>query len=92
MEVAHALLYVYQKNFFHNDNKADNILLTNNDSGLHSVLIDFGKCRKVSNAKWYKLNANKQAKYFKEHGILHQNWFMALMGNHLHLVYFHLVL
>ena len=46
---------------------ADNILLTTNDSGLPPVLIDFGKCRKVSNAKWYKLNANKQAKYFKKH-------------------------
>ena len=66
-ELAHALLYVHQKKFLHNDIKADNILLTTNDSGLHPVLIDFGKCRKVSNAKWYKLNANKQAKYFKEH-------------------------
>ena len=42
-------------------------MLTTNDSGLPPVLIDFGKCRKVSNAKWYKLNANKQAKYFKKH-------------------------
>ena len=66
-EIADALLYVHNKSLLHNDIKGDNILLSNLLSEEHPVLIDFGKCRKLCNAKWYKLNDKEKERYFKEH-------------------------
>ena len=51
----------------HNDIKADNVLLTLQNSSLHPVLIDFGKCRKTSNAKRYRLTPEEQRKYHRKH-------------------------
>ncbi|CAB4020079.1 probable serine threonine- kinase gdt4 [Paramuricea clavata] len=78
-EVADILLCVHKKSFLHNDIKADNILITKRNKCIHPILIDFGKCRRVSQAKWYKLDKKQQEKYFKNH------WHLApelILGTH----------
>lgn len=66
-EIANALDYVHKQNILHNDVKGDNIVLTKESLQLHPILIDFGKCRQLSNAKWYKLNKQEKEKYCKYH-------------------------
>lgn len=78
-EVADALLFVHKKSFLHNDIKADNILLTTRKKCIHPILIDFGKCRRVSQAKWYKLDKKQQERYFRNY------WHLApelILGTH----------
>ena len=62
-EIADALLYLHSKSFLHNDIKGDNmnILLT------RDVNQEYGKSRKMKNAKQYKLKASEKHSYFKEH-------------------------
>jgi serine/threonine protein kinase len=67
-EIADAISYVHSKGFLHNDIQSDNVIITNNSSSsYHPVLIDFGKCRKLENAKLYKLTKEEQKTYRFKH-------------------------
>ena len=59
LETAEALQYVHDKGLLHNDIKGDNVIITK-ICNFHPVLIDFGKCRTIRNAKQYKLNKQEQ--------------------------------
>ena len=58
---------MHKKGFLHNDLKGDNVLLSNYDNAIHPVIIDFGKCRSITNPKRYSLTAKEQRKYKKYH-------------------------
>lgn len=78
-----------KKELLHNDIKGDNVLLTAQISGLHPILIDFGKCRKVSNAKKYTLTSQEQRRYFKCHSHIAPE-LKVHTASHMHLTYTHL--
>lgn len=62
--IADAILYVHQKGLIHNDIKGDNVIIAKNSLGnYHPVLIDFGKCCKLENAKLYSLTKEEQRVY-----------------------------
>ncbi|CAB4008907.1 serine threonine- kinase [Paramuricea clavata] len=66
-EAADALDFMHKKGFLHNDLKGDNVLLSNDNNAIHPVIIDFGKCRSITNPKRYSLRAKEQRKYSKYH-------------------------
>ena len=66
-ETAEALDSMHKKGFLHNDLKSDNILLSQENNAIHPVIIDFGKCRNMTNPKRYSLTAEEQNKYKKYH-------------------------
>lgn len=65
--MASAVQYIHLKEILHNDIKGDNIVLDNRQSGVCSVLIDFGKGCFVSDAKFYKLSTEEKRLYSHEH-------------------------
>jgi len=64
--VADALHFVHRCKILHNDIKGDNIIISD-ECGYHPIIIDFGKARKIYDAKRYSLNKSEQEKYFKHH-------------------------
>ncbi|CAB4011817.1 probable serine threonine- kinase gdt4 [Paramuricea clavata] len=66
-ETAEALYFMHKKGFLHNDLKSDNIVLSEENNAIHPVIIDFGKCRSLSNPKRYSLTAKEQKKYKEYH-------------------------
>ena len=66
-QVADALDFVHRKGFQHNDLKGDNILLFKENEAIRPVIIDFGKCRSLTNPKRYNLTDKEQRKYKKHH-------------------------
>lgn len=66
-EIAEALDFMHKKGFLHNDLKSDNIVLSQENNAIHPVIIDFGKCRTITNPKRYSLVAKEQKKYRKYH-------------------------
>jgi serine/threonine protein kinase len=66
METADALQYVHDKGLLHNDIKGDNVVITK-VLHFHPVLIDFGKCRTIKDAKLYKLNKEHQKIHLKKY-------------------------
>ena len=61
-ELVDALGYVHKKELLHNDIKGDNVVIAK-QIHFQPVLIDFGKCRKVKDAKLYRLNKEEQHIY-----------------------------
>ena len=59
-EIAEALQHVHDRGLLHNDVKSDNVIITD---CFRPVLIDFGKSRKIENAKLYKLCKEEQLLY-----------------------------
>ena len=66
-EAADALDFVHKKGFLHNDLKGDNILLFKENEAIYPVIIDFGKCRPLTNPKRYYLMDKERRKYKKPH-------------------------
>ena len=62
--IAEALVFLHSKHILHNDIKGDNVIISG-EFCFHPVIIDFGKARKVCNAKLYSLTKSKQELYFK---------------------------
>jgi serine/threonine protein kinase len=61
IDISEALKYVHDKGFLHNDIKGDNVIITGTQIlNFHPVLIDFGKCRRIEDAKQYSLNKQEQ--------------------------------
>ena len=61
--VAKAMVYLHKQQLLHNDIKGGNVILTADESIYRPVLIDFGKCRAVKNAKLYRLSTREQKIY-----------------------------
>ena len=66
-ETAEALSYLHSKEILHNDIKGDNVIISSRGVGYYAVLIDFGKARKVCDAKCYSLTKQEQERYRQHH-------------------------
>ena len=62
-----ALVYIHEKNIFHNDAKGDNVLIARNGDLKTPILIDFGRACRISEAKRKVLSKDEQAKYRQKH-------------------------
>lgn len=64
IDVIEALLYIHSKCFIHGDLKSDNIVVSHSNNKYSPVIIDFGKCTKVSECVTCKvLTAAEQLLY-----------------------------
>ena len=68
-ECVHALLFIHSKEHLHNDLKGDNVIISDVNTSLHPVIIDFGKspCSTLAKGKLYQLSLRDQEKYRKHH-------------------------
>lgn len=62
-----AIAYLHDRLYIHCDIKGDNIVFNAVDGKNLPILIDFGKMKKVSDAKKYSLSINEQEKYRLRH-------------------------
>jgi serine/threonine protein kinase len=62
-EIVDALYYVHGKGFLHNDFKGDNVILAQHSVTYHPIIIDFGKSRRIQDAKHYCLSQKEKEKY-----------------------------
>lgn len=62
-KISEALSHIHSNGFIHCDIKSDNIVIRN-ESGMYlPVIIDFGKMKKISQAKKYNLTLKEKEKY-----------------------------
>ena len=58
-----ALSHIHSKGFIHGDIKSDNIVVRGESASYTPVIIDFGKMKKISEAKRYNLSPKEKEKY-----------------------------
>lgn len=66
-DLAKSVHYLNNKGYVHRDIKADNILISFHNNDYHAILIDFGKCIKLSCVSIKKLSLENQELYKKNH-------------------------
>lgn len=66
-KTSEALSFVHSKGFIHGDIKSNNIVIRSESSSYVPVIIDFGKMKKISEAKKYNLTSKEKERYSKKY-------------------------
>ena len=66
-QLTQVIKHVHDQGYVHRDIKSDNILISYQNRTYNSILIDFGKCVKLTDARTKQLTIEEQQSYKEKH-------------------------